>query len=291
MFNSWYPLLVLQERPRPTFAALAPAVERNPVTGLLEPYFPEERRFPRVVAGIAVLFTMVRGIRLLFSLENLQIHMRQMCMNSVFCAFWLAPQSRIVSRKIHCSSSFALHLAHVKFDVWNGPQCHSDLYDEFNSDAFYSDVVSVWPGRIMRLAGTAFNSQTMTIRFRRRCTVEFNATEKLLRSTKIIGVHFFHLRCPSWFCSWWVWSSTNWWLCIRCTRTPICSHTLLEWRPEQAPCLTWSSSWYSARWVLSNSPIISRAARAAERGWRYRFNVFFLCTGLWKDCVGVESLG
>ena len=56
--------LFFQERPRPTFAALAPAVERNPVTGLLEPYFPEERRFPRVVFGMAVIFTMVRGIPL-----------------------------------------------------------------------------------------------------------------------------------------------------------------------------------------------------------------------------------
>lgn len=49
----------LQERPRPTFAALAPAVERNPVTGLLEPHFPEEKRFPRIVSGIAIVICMV----------------------------------------------------------------------------------------------------------------------------------------------------------------------------------------------------------------------------------------
>lgn len=47
-----------EERPRPTFAALAPAVERNPVTGLLEPHFPQEKRFPRIVSGIAVIFIM-----------------------------------------------------------------------------------------------------------------------------------------------------------------------------------------------------------------------------------------
>ena len=53
-------LFSFQERPRPTFAALAPAVERNPVTGLLEPHFPPEKRFPRVVSGIAIIGLMVQ---------------------------------------------------------------------------------------------------------------------------------------------------------------------------------------------------------------------------------------
>lgn len=52
-------LFSFQERPRPTFAALAPAVERNPVTGLLEPHFPPEKRFPRIVSGIAIIGLMV----------------------------------------------------------------------------------------------------------------------------------------------------------------------------------------------------------------------------------------
>ncbi|EDO49855.1 predicted protein, partial [Nematostella vectensis] len=47
------------ERPRPTFAALAPTVERNPVTGILEPHFPDEKRKPRLFSGIAIVFTMV----------------------------------------------------------------------------------------------------------------------------------------------------------------------------------------------------------------------------------------
>ncbi|KAL9970223.1 hypothetical protein ACROYT_G022561 [Oculina patagonica] len=48
-----------EERPRPTFAALAPTVERNPVTGILEPHFPDEKRQPRVFSGIAIVITMV----------------------------------------------------------------------------------------------------------------------------------------------------------------------------------------------------------------------------------------
>ena len=63
-------LFSFQERPRPTFAALAPAVERNPVTGLLEPHFPPEKRFPRVVSGIAIIGLMVQYFfyRFFFSL-------------------------------------------------------------------------------------------------------------------------------------------------------------------------------------------------------------------------------
>lgn len=52
--------VVVQERPRPTFAALAPTVERNPVTGILEPHFPDEKRQPRIFSGIAIVITMVR---------------------------------------------------------------------------------------------------------------------------------------------------------------------------------------------------------------------------------------
>ncbi|XP_048580920.1 anoctamin-7 isoform X2 [Nematostella vectensis] len=53
-----------EERPRPTFAALAPAVERNPITGLLEPYFPDEKRSPRVLSGIAIICGMVSLVML-----------------------------------------------------------------------------------------------------------------------------------------------------------------------------------------------------------------------------------
>ncbi|XP_066936321.1 anoctamin-7-like isoform X2 [Clytia hemisphaerica] len=47
------------ERPRPTFAALAPTVERNPVTGIPEPHFPDKDRAPRIYSGIFIIITMV----------------------------------------------------------------------------------------------------------------------------------------------------------------------------------------------------------------------------------------
>ena len=53
-------LLCVQERPRPEFAAMAPAMEENPVTGVKEPYFPEKARLSRMLTGSMVIVIMVR---------------------------------------------------------------------------------------------------------------------------------------------------------------------------------------------------------------------------------------
>lgn len=49
-----------QERPRPEFAAMAPTMEANPVTGVKEPYFPEKTRLSRMFTGSMVIIMMVR---------------------------------------------------------------------------------------------------------------------------------------------------------------------------------------------------------------------------------------
>ncbi|XP_023701847.1 anoctamin-7 isoform X2 [Cryptotermes secundus] len=48
-----------EERPRPEFAARAPFLERNPVTGIQEPSFPSSLRNKRVAAGIGIIFLMI----------------------------------------------------------------------------------------------------------------------------------------------------------------------------------------------------------------------------------------
>eukprot|EP00058_Branchiostoma_floridae_P028493 XP_002613984.1 hypothetical protein BRAFLDRAFT_67435 [Branchiostoma floridae] len=49
-----------EERPRPQFAAMAPSMEKNPVTGIKEPHFPDEDRFKRMMAGaVIIIFMMV----------------------------------------------------------------------------------------------------------------------------------------------------------------------------------------------------------------------------------------
>ncbi|XP_077965632.1 anoctamin-7-like [Styela clava] len=47
------------ERPRPEYAALAPHLEKNPVTGVLEPHFPPSSRLRRTLTGFTILIIML----------------------------------------------------------------------------------------------------------------------------------------------------------------------------------------------------------------------------------------
>lgn len=48
-----------EERPRPEFAARCTEMEKNPVTGVLEPYFPQRSRLKRMLSGAMVILVMV----------------------------------------------------------------------------------------------------------------------------------------------------------------------------------------------------------------------------------------
>ena len=47
------------ERPRPDFAAKAPYLEKNPITGIREPSFPKAVRMRRIAAGSGVILVQV----------------------------------------------------------------------------------------------------------------------------------------------------------------------------------------------------------------------------------------
>ena len=57
--NSRMNTILSQERIRPIFAAKAPEIKANPVTGVNEPYFDENKRRPRIVVGIVTVVLMV----------------------------------------------------------------------------------------------------------------------------------------------------------------------------------------------------------------------------------------
>ena len=57
--NSNLSIFSHKNRPRPEFAIRTSRVEKNPVTGLLEPYFPPRIRMYRIIAGIITLSVMV----------------------------------------------------------------------------------------------------------------------------------------------------------------------------------------------------------------------------------------
>ncbi|XP_069096832.1 anoctamin-7-like [Pleurodeles waltl] len=48
-----------EERPRPEFAAMAPKMEQNPITGVKEPYFPKRDRLSRIMTGSMVIIIML----------------------------------------------------------------------------------------------------------------------------------------------------------------------------------------------------------------------------------------
>ncbi|GFY69157.1 anoctamin-7 [Trichonephila inaurata madagascariensis] len=48
-----------EERPRPEFAAKAPCVERNPITGIKEPSFPKSVRMKRIAVGSGAILVMM----------------------------------------------------------------------------------------------------------------------------------------------------------------------------------------------------------------------------------------
>ena len=48
-----------EERPRPAFAAKAPYLEKNPITGVREPSFPQSVRYQRIAAGTGLIVLMV----------------------------------------------------------------------------------------------------------------------------------------------------------------------------------------------------------------------------------------
>jgi anoctamin-7 len=48
-----------EERPRPAFAAKAPYLEKNPITGVREPSFPQSQRYKRIAAGSGLIILMV----------------------------------------------------------------------------------------------------------------------------------------------------------------------------------------------------------------------------------------
>ncbi len=49
---------------------MAPTMEKNPITGVREPYFPERMRLPRIISGIGVIIIMVRTSAFPFPVFN-----------------------------------------------------------------------------------------------------------------------------------------------------------------------------------------------------------------------------
>ena len=63
---------LFQERPRPEYVAKCDTYEKNPITGIKEPYFPKRERMPRIISGLGVVIMMVRHFLQFYFLFFLQ---------------------------------------------------------------------------------------------------------------------------------------------------------------------------------------------------------------------------
>lgn len=61
-----------EERPRPQYSAHCTQYAKNPITDVLEPYFPPRARVARIIAGLICVMVMVRY----YSLHMLQLILR-----------------------------------------------------------------------------------------------------------------------------------------------------------------------------------------------------------------------
>lgn len=59
VFVKYFDVVGVKERPRPEYAAKCTMYEKNPITGIKEPYFPKRERIPRIVSGLGVIVLMV----------------------------------------------------------------------------------------------------------------------------------------------------------------------------------------------------------------------------------------
>lgn len=62
-----------EERPRAEYAAKAPFIAVNPVTGIKEPMFPEGKRGKRIATGLGLVFVMVNIPQFFFKFKNFLI--------------------------------------------------------------------------------------------------------------------------------------------------------------------------------------------------------------------------
>nr|XP_014270362.1 anoctamin-7-like isoform X5 [Halyomorpha halys] len=121
------------ERPRPEFAARAPFLERNPVTGIQEPSFPRSLRNKRIAAGLGIVFLMISLViifivaviiyRVLVSIplfQNATFRSQAQAIanmsGAVVNLFLIMAMSRIYEKLAYRLTSWEMHRTQTEFD-------------------------------------------------------------------------------------------------------------------------------------------------------------------------------
>ena len=84
----------VEEKPRAEYAAKAPYIAVNPVTGVREPMFPKNERGKRIATGLGLVFVMVRFLIFFFLITSSSSS--SSCTTLNYCHFFLLQISVVI---------------------------------------------------------------------------------------------------------------------------------------------------------------------------------------------------
>ncbi|KAK3592593.1 hypothetical protein CHS0354_001760 [Potamilus streckersoni] len=156
-----------EERPRPEYAAKATTYEKNPITGVKEPYFPTRERIPRILSGIGVIILMMTLV-IIFIVAVIMY--RVLVSIPLFQSTTLRPQAQIISSMSAAVVNLILIMAlgrvyetlAKKLTQWEMHRTQTEFEDQltfkvflFQFVNFYSSIVYIafFKGRFVGYPG------------------------------------------------------------------------------------------------------------------------------------------
>ncbi|XP_060064106.1 anoctamin-7-like [Ylistrum balloti] len=163
-----------EERPRPEYTAKATHYEKNPITGVKEPYFPQRDRIPRILSGIAAIVIMM-ALVLIFIVAVIMY--RVLISIPLFQSQTLRPKAALIASSTSAVVNLILIMAlgkvyeklALKLTQWEMHRTQTEFEDQlifkvfiFQFVNFYSSIIYIaffkgrfvgYPGHYDRMFG------------------------------------------------------------------------------------------------------------------------------------------
>ncbi|XP_033750082.1 anoctamin-7-like isoform X2 [Pecten maximus] len=163
-----------EERPRPEYTAKATKYEKNPITGVREPHFPQRDRIPRILSGIAAIVIMM-ALVLIFIVAVIMY--RVLISIPLFQSQTLRPKAALIASSTSAVVNLILIMAlgkvyeklALKLTQWEMHRTQTEYEDQlifkvfiFQFVNFYSSIIYIaffkgrfvgYPGHYDRMFG------------------------------------------------------------------------------------------------------------------------------------------
>ncbi|XP_069138555.1 anoctamin-7-like isoform X2 [Argopecten irradians] len=163
-----------EERPRPEYTAKATTYEKNPITGVKEPHFPQRDRIPRILSGIAAIVIMM-ALVLIFIVAVIMY--RVLISIPLFQSQALRPKAALIASSTSAVVNLILIMAlgkvyeklALKLTQWEMHRTQTEFEDQlifkvfiFQFVNFYSSIIYIaffkgrfvgYPGHYDRMFG------------------------------------------------------------------------------------------------------------------------------------------